>query len=167
MINVLAKSYLCISIKTPSLPTLNFQTFYTTPFFILGTPLRLSLSLIFPAFWLISAEFFIKHAQQTGHLTVLSWKRNFCPLYPLVLHRYSWRSHPSLRSNWMAQPNTQICWESATYNQVKPNRKPFIHNRRLFLDKERVGLRINRLEEVIDRNTLVNDNLLVTEYSGQ
>ena len=38
------------------------------------------------AFWLISSEFIIKCAQQTGHLTVLSYKRNFGPPYSLILH---------------------------------------------------------------------------------
>ena len=37
-------------------PTLSFRLFIQLHFLILGTPLRLSLSLIFPAFWLISAK---------------------------------------------------------------------------------------------------------------
>ena len=41
-------------------------------------PLRLSLSMIFKAFWLINAKFIIKHAQQTGHLTET--------LVPLIPH---------------------------------------------------------------------------------
>ena len=38
------------------------------------------------AFWLISSEFIIKCAQQTGHFTVLSYKRNFGPPYSLILY---------------------------------------------------------------------------------
>ena len=32
------------------------------------------------------AEFITKQAQQTGHLTVLSWKRNLGHPTPLILH---------------------------------------------------------------------------------
>ena len=52
-------------------------------FLIWGTPLRLSLSLIF------LEEFIIKHAQQTGHLTVISYKGNFrTSLIVLHIHEY-------------------------------------------------------------------------------
>ena len=66
------------------------------------------------------AEFITKQAQQTGHLTVLN-------------------HHNSMLVAIELKGVTQTYWVSYTYKNVTLNSNSFIHIRRLFLEKKRVG----------------------------
>ena len=96
----------------------------------------------------------VRHIKWTAPNSSLLEKEFCLPSSPRLTYIFM-KINLSVRSNWKGQPITQTCWESATYNQVTNNGKPFNHNRRLVFDKGRVkkigGAIQTKLSQIVEK----------------